>query len=129
MPSNPPLPMLSGPDRNPERGAGVVLDTEGDRLLVQVRYPASQLRLGFWDMLGHDRAHFEVRIGVEMPPSLALALKSTSGDLSSRDLSGPQLLETTSGDVAIDGAGSTVVASSTSGAFSVHQAERLDLRS
>src|SRR5438477_4318700 len=30
----------------------VVLTTEGDRLLVQVRYPASQLRLGFWDMLG-----------------------------------------------------------------------------
>src|SRR5207253_1751847 len=106
--------------------------TTGDgRLLIQVQYPQRhELHLGFREMFsGIDWPRFEVRIGVEMPPDLALALESTSGDLSSRALSGPQLLETTSGEVVVEGAGATVVGSSASGDFSIQQAERLDLRS
>lgn len=77
--------------------------TEGGRFRIEVFYPhRTDIRIGFWDLFSDftfPRA--EVRLTVEVPPALPLAVRSSSGDLATEGLLGPQVLESASGDVRV----------------------------
>lgn len=111
-------------DASSARAAELARDTRVEtssangRYLVRVVYPQSRVvRISFLRLLkGELRVpSVNVRLTVELPPGLALELKSTSGDFQTSDLTGPQSLETTSGDVELRGAGAAVTVSTTSG--------------
>jgi hypothetical protein len=118
------LKLVRGTD--PDRSRTLARETEvrtsveGGRFEVRVRYPQrQQVRIGFWDMLsGHRWPKLEVRLALEVPPDLPVRLSSSSGDLATADLMGPQELTTTSGDISLDGGGARVAATSTSGTIS-----------
>jgi hypothetical protein len=90
------------------------------RYVVAVRYPQrSDVRIGFWDLVsGVEFPRAQVRLEIEAPPGLSLRLRSSSGDLSSEDRTGPQTFETRSGDVTVRGARGPLEASTTSGDIS-----------
>jgi hypothetical protein len=118
------LKLIRGTD--PDRSRALAQATEvrasdeGGRFEVRVRYPQrQQVRIDFWDMLsGHRWPRLEVRLALEVPRDLPVRLSSSSGDLVTADLVGPQELTTTSGDISLDGGRAKVAASSTSGTIS-----------
>jgi hypothetical protein len=98
----------------------VVTSREGGRYVVRVKYPQRQsVRIGLLDVFnGFELPRVEVRLEVEVPDDLPVRLASTSGDLESENVSGSQVLTTTSGDVTVQQARGPLRASSTSGAVS-----------
>ena len=70
----------------------------------------------------------EVRIDVEVPRGIALAVRSTSGDVASEGLPGPQQIDTTSGDIQLDAAAGPVRIGTTSGDVEARDVGRLTLR-
>jgi DUF4097 and DUF4098 domain-containing protein YvlB len=100
------------------RETRVSLTTEGGRCRISVRYPQRrQVQIGLWKMMSGDFEFpgVEVRLVISMPPKIPLTLRSTSGDLVTESLAGPQELDTTSGDIDVSGALGLVRAGSTSG--------------
>ena len=90
---------------------------EGGTLTVRVTYPASiSVHLNFWDLFnGFDVPRCDVRLTLDVPAGLVVSLRSSSGDLSTRGLSGLQNFETSSGDVEVRDAGGMVQTSTSSG--------------
>jgi hypothetical protein len=100
------------------RGTRVETSTESGRFVVRVRYPQrrtlhaslSQLFRGEFDL-----PRVEVRLSLEVPPSLPVDLETSSGDLETSDLAGLQLLQTTSGDIDVSAAMAPLSITTTSG--------------
>jgi DUF4097 and DUF4098 domain-containing protein YvlB len=90
---------------------------ESGQFVVEVHYPSTQsIRIGFWDLFSDfEIPSAEVRIGVQLPPGLAVQVRCVSGDIHSHDVTGQQTLESTSGDVDIDSPNGAVAVTSTSG--------------
>lgn len=99
------------------RSVLVELDSRGQELTLVVRYPQRMnINVDFWDiMAGRPTPKLEVRVDVEVPADRPLVLRSTSGDLITVDLAGPQNLQSTSGDVSVRGARGRVEVVTTSG--------------
>ncbi len=100
------------------RGTRVETSTESGRFVVRVRYPQrrtlhaslSQLFKGEFDL-----PRIEVRLSLEVPPSLPVDLETSSGDLETGGLTGTQSLQTTSGDIEVHAAAAFVSIITTSG--------------
>jgi hypothetical protein len=90
---------------------------QGGRFVVHVRYPQRHsIRIGLWESLsGVSWPRVEVRIALEVPADLPVALNGTSADLFTDGLVGPQTLKTTSGDAEVHGARGPTEMTSTSG--------------
>ena len=90
---------------------------EDGRHVIRVRYPQRVIRISFMRLLRGelDAPSVKVRLLLEVPPGLAVELESTSGDLETSGLDGPQTLETTSGDIAVQDAAAAVTIGTTSG--------------
>jgi hypothetical protein len=99
---------------------------EGGRLDVRVEYPQHrQIRIGFWDLFcGRETPQVEVRLAFEVPRSLAVSLKSSSGDLTTAQLAGDQTLESTSGEIEVGDASAPVKVSTVSGDVSLTDVAR-----
>ena len=95
----------------------VTTDKVEGHYLVSVRYPPrSDVRIGFWDLMsGVEFPRAQVRLDIEAPPGLTLRLRSSSGDLTSENRTGPQVLTARSGDITVRGARGPVEASTSSG--------------
>ncbi|HEY3215989.1 MAG TPA: DUF4097 family beta strand repeat-containing protein [Candidatus Eisenbacteria bacterium] len=90
---------------------------QGGRYVVRVRYPQrSSIRIGLWESFaGVTWPRVEVRIVLEVPADLPVALNGTSADLFTDGLAGPQTLKTTSGDAEVHDARGPMEMTSTSG--------------
>ncbi len=112
------------------RETEVSVATEGGRCSIRVRYPQREtVRVSFWEWCsGLEMPAIEVRLALEVPASLPVTLRSTSGDIETDGLDGPQDLETTSGDVSATRAGGPLRAGSTSGDVEVDGAAAALLR-
>ena len=114
------------------RDTRVETRTEAGRYVVVVRYPQRQVvRVNFWDLF-RDHYQFpeiEVRLALEVPASLPVSLKTTSGDLETTDLVGPQQLASVSGDLSVRGGAGLVEGTSTSGDLVAENVGRLRYRS
>lgn len=100
------------------RETSVTLSTEGGRCRIQVRYPQRrQVKVGLWEMMSgeYEFPGVEVRLTLEVPRSLPINLRSTSGDLFTQEMAGRQELDTTSGEIEVNVAGGPVRATTTSG--------------
>jgi hypothetical protein len=103
----------------------------GDRCLVEVRYPTGrQLKVGFFELLaGVEFPRVEVRLALDVPPDLELDLKSTSGDVTTDEMRGAQVLKSTSGDIGIGSALGPLHATTTSGEIEIDRLARAELAS
>lgn len=100
------------------RETRVETSTESGRYVVRVRYPQRQMLRASLAQLFRgelDLPRVEVRLALEVPPRLAVELVTTSGDLETTDLAGPQSLETTSGDIEVRAAAASLSITTTSG--------------
>ncbi len=90
---------------------------EGDVLVIQVRYPQGPaMRISFLELCsGFDTPRVDMQLSIEVPPGVAVEMRSASGDLSTAGLAGTQRLATTSGDIRVEGATGRVQATATSG--------------
>jgi len=90
---------------------------ENGQYVVEVHYPSIQsVRIGFWDLFSEfEMPSAEVRIGVQLPPGLAIQVRCVSGDIHSHDVSGQQTLESTSGDVDVVSPIGPIAVTTTSG--------------
>jgi hypothetical protein len=113
------------------RETTVVTSVASGRMQIRVRYPQRQkVRVSFWDMMkGYEFPRVEVRLEVHAPENLALDLASNSGDLATEAMAGAQNLETTSGDITIDGGRAPVRAHSLSGTIDGRDLPRARLES
>jgi hypothetical protein len=104
---------------------------ENGTLVVRVTYPASiSVRLNFFDLFnGFELPRCDVRLTIEVPPSLDVTLRSSSGDLSTQGIAGSQSLESSSGDIEVQGASGSLVTVSSSGDVTAHDIARGRLRS
>jgi hypothetical protein len=77
--------------------------TEGGRFVIEVVYPRlGDVHIGFWDLFkGIEVPSVEVRMGIEVPATLPVTLRSRSGDLTTDGLAGPQSLTSGSGDIEV----------------------------
>jgi hypothetical protein len=85
---------------------------------VEVAYPPGERHtVDLWKVMwgGFEFPRHQVRLGLDVPASLPVALETTSGDIYTRGLGGRQSLKTTSGDVSVEDAAGRIEASSTSG--------------
>ena len=99
-------------DEETQVSAGI----DNGTLNVRVTYPSSvSVRLNFFDLFNYDMPRSDVRLTLEVPPSLSVNLHSSSGDLSSNGLSGSQVFESSSGDVEVRDASGPVRTSTSSG--------------
>lgn len=102
------------------RDATVELERSGGRYLVRVRYPRQQsVHVNLWEPFDLSVRRLEVRITVEVPRDLACELVTSSGDLFTEDLAGPQTLRSSSGDVSVAGAKAGIEVSTSSGDVSL----------
>jgi len=94
----------------------VTAETRDGELVIRAVYPQRQtVRVRVWDLFNDfELPRIEIRLAIQIPPGVPLALKSTSGDLSTTGIGSSQTIETTSGDVVVSGAGS-LAARTTSG--------------
>jgi DUF4097 and DUF4098 domain-containing protein YvlB len=85
----------------------VLTSREGSRWSVRVNYPdRQQYRVTFWDLMnGHEVQRVSVELEIDVPPGIALDLKSASGDLETEGIAADQTLETSSGDIEVRSAG------------------------
>jgi DUF4097 and DUF4098 domain-containing protein YvlB len=97
----------------------VALKSSGDRYIVDVSYPRhTHVHLGFAELFDFDSHRYprsEVRITAEVPPSLSVAVRSSSGDIRTEGLAGGQTLRSSSGDIEVDSAAGRVDVSTSSG--------------
>ncbi len=89
----------------------LVADLASGVLKIEVRYPARrEIHINLWDLVRHfEWPEVNVQLSVELPPGLALALRSASGDLQTSGLSGRQDLHSSSGDIEVDGAAALTI--------------------
>lgn len=113
----------------------VAAAAQGDRYAIRVTYPKRvDVRINFWDLLsgkedGDDIGpSHELRLVLEVPPAAELDLKTVSGDVATRDMTGPQRLRTTSGDCSVTSAGAAVDVTTVSGDVSVRGGRRALVR-
>jgi hypothetical protein len=114
------------------RGTRVETSTESGRFVVRVHYPQrqrlhaslSQLFKGEFDL-----PRVEVRLSLEVPPSLPVDLETTSGDLETSGLAGLQSLQTTSGDIEVHSAAALLSITTTSGNVMASGLGRAQVRS
>ena len=112
---------VEGLDRAKELARDIVVEAgaDGDRYRIEVRYPKHRnIHIDFWDFFKVDGVNvpvYEVRLTCQVPGSLAIEARETSGDIRSEGLPGSQMLRSTSGDVVVLAAAGPVEASSTSG--------------
>jgi DUF4097 and DUF4098 domain-containing protein YvlB len=100
------------------RGTRVETSTESGRFVVRVRYPQRQTFHTSFSQLfkgEFDLPRVEVRLALEVPASLPVDLETSSGDLETNGLAGPQSLQTTSGDIEVRAAGALLSIVTTSG--------------
>jgi hypothetical protein len=100
------------------RGTLVETSIESGRFVVRVRYPqrkAFNASLSQFFRGELDLPRVEVRLSLEVPPSLPVDLETTSGDLQTNGLAGSQSLETTSGDIEVRAAAAFLSVTTTSG--------------
>ena len=100
------------------------------QVVVHVGYPAHRsIRIGFWDLF-HDMEwpSSDVKIVVQVPPGLPLAVRTSSGDVDGEGLRGPVRVESTSGDVRIAGAGGDVDVTTGSGDVTAGDVGRIRVR-
>lgn len=78
-------------------------DVQSGVLALRVHYPQHrEIRLDVWDLMkGIEIPEIEVRLALEVPEELRVALHSTSGDLQTAGLSGRQDLTSISGDIGV----------------------------
>lgn len=114
---------------------GVTAGAEGDRYVIRVTYPKRvDIRVNFWDLVSgrSDSDDFgqshELRLVLQAPPATDLKLRSVSGDLSTREMTGPQKLHSTSGDCSVGAAGGPVEVETVSGDARVRGARRALVR-
>lgn len=90
---------------------------ESGTYTVRVNYGgSSSFHLSFWDLVnGVDLPRSDLKLTLEIPPSLPVTLHSASGDLSSHGMMGAQSLESASGDMDVRDAGGEVDANTLSG--------------
>jgi hypothetical protein len=100
------------------RETRVETSTESGRFVVRVRYPQRQMlhaSLSQFFRGEFDLPRVEVRLSLEVPARLPVELETTSGDLETTDLAGPQALQTTSGDIEVRAATAFLSVTTTSG--------------
>jgi putative adhesin len=99
----------------------VELGREGTRYVIRVRYPRlHSVHVNIWDGLEDLGApRVEVRLTIEVPPSLGVELSASSGDLFTEGLTGAQTLRASSGDVSIESAAGPVAVATSSGDVSI----------
>lgn len=114
---------------------GVTAGAEGDRYVIRVTYPKRvDIRINFWDLVSgrSDDEDFgqshELRLLLQAPPAMDLGLRSVSGDLVTREMTGSQRLHTTSGDCTVGSAGGPVEVATVSGDAVVRGALRARVR-
>jgi lia operon protein LiaG len=109
----------------------VTSGVENGALVVRVTYPQSiNVRLNFFDLFnGFELPRCDVRLRIEVPPALDVALRSSSGDLSTQGIAGSQSLESSSGDIEVQGASGNLVTYSSSGDVTAHDVMRSRMRS
>jgi len=89
---------------------------ENGTMVVRVTYPSSvSVRLNFFDLFHYEMPRSDVRLTIEVPPSLAVALRSSSGDLNTDGLEGTQDFESSSGDIEVTDASGAIKAETSSG--------------
>jgi len=89
---------------------------ENGTMVVRVTYPSSvSVRLNFFDLFHYEMPRSDVRLTIEVPPSLAVALRSSSGDLNTDGLRGTQDFESSSGDIEVTDASGAIKAETSSG--------------
>ena len=99
------------------RDIRVEIVTESGELVVRVRYPAQRsIRIGFWDLFkDFEVPSAEVQIDLALPRGIALAVRSTSGDIRTESLEAAQQLDAASGDIRVFEPRGTVRIATTSG--------------
>jgi hypothetical protein len=109
----------------------VETDRTGDTFTVHARYPqGSVMRISFAELfMGVDTPRTEVQLSIEVPPGVAVEMRSASGDLRTAGLAGDQSLASTSGDIRIEDATGRVEATATSGGIEAAGLARARLRS
>jgi hypothetical protein len=112
------------------RETQVSLVNEGGSCEVRVRYPQRHaVRIGFWEMLSSfEFPVTEVRLALDVPARLPVRLRSTSGDIETTGLQGPQDVESTSGDLVVTEATGGLRVATTSGDITVSTAGPVMLR-
>ena len=113
-------------------GTRVETSTESGRFVVLVHYPQRQTLHASLSQLfkgEFDLPRVEVRLALEVPPSLAVDLETTSGDLETSGLAGSQSLQTTSGDIEVRAAGAFLSITTTSGNVMASGVGRAQVRS
>ena len=114
------------------RGTRVETSTESGRFVVRVHYPQRRtLHASLLQLLRgeFDLPNVEVRLSVEVPPSLTVDLETASGDLETTGLAGPQSLQTTSGDIEVRAAAAFLSITTTSGNVMASGVGRVRVRS
>lgn len=99
------------------RETRLVANLDSGVLQIQVLYPQRrEIRLDVWDLVkGVEIPQLDVRLVLEIPPSLALTLRSASGDVQTSQLGGRQDVKSSSGDVDIASAQGAVTVETRSG--------------
>jgi hypothetical protein len=98
------------------RATRVETVTRDGRYSVRVTYPRQTVRINVWESLkGASFPRIEVQFAIEAPARLPITLESTSGDLITHGLHGPQILRSTSGDLSIHDPGGPIETNCTSG--------------
>jgi hypothetical protein len=114
------------------RGTRVETSTASGRFMVLVHYPQRQTLHASLSQLfkgEFDLPRVEVRLALEVPPSLAVDLETISGDLETSGLAGSQSLQTTSGDIEVHAAVALLSITTTSGNVMASGVGRAQVRS
>jgi hypothetical protein len=114
------------------RGTRVETSTESGRFVVRVQYPQRQRLQASLSQLfrgDFDLPRVEVRLSLEVPPSLPVDLETASGDLETSGLAGTQTLQTTSGDIEVNAAAGFLSIATTSGNVMASGLGRAQVRS
>ncbi len=105
------------------RGVTVELQREGHRYFVRVRYPRNEsIHVSLWENFDLSRPRLEVQLSLDVPPTMALELSASSGDLFTQDMHGEQRLRASSGNVTVEGARGPLDVSTSSGDVSLADA-------
>lgn len=88
------------------RDTSLEADVQSGVLALRVRYPQRrEIHIDVWDLMkGIEIPEIEVRIALEVPSGMHVALHSSSGDLQTAGLSGRQDLRSSSGDIDVSDA-------------------------
>ena len=112
--------VLHGAGRDRDRlasGTRVNATQEQGVYVVRVTYPqGAMVHVNLWDLLSSfEMPRVDVELTLEVPGSLPVQVTTSSGDVESNDLAGPQQLYTSSGDILLSRAGGAVETRCSSG--------------